>query len=168
MSVCLSLSAVWNSGITQEFFWGGRVQRIQLRTEGRGKRNLGALTPKSGVPLNLQMSETRILIRLLRMYFPWNWEFGLALSKLQNFVVGLNPPSHWYAIGMEWDDLSITFIFHYSKFSDQVTVKSMAQVCGCPPSEIVGSNPTDSMDVCHECCVLLCRGPCNGLIAHLV
>jgi hypothetical protein len=45
----------------------------------------------SGVPLNLQMSENRILIRLLQMYFPRNWEFGSALSKLQNWG-GLNPP----------------------------------------------------------------------------
>jgi hypothetical protein len=37
---------------------------------------------------NLQMSESRILIRLLRMCFPRNWEFGLALSKLWNFVGG--------------------------------------------------------------------------------
>jgi hypothetical protein len=34
------------------------------------------------------MSETRILIRLLLMYFPQNWEFGSALSKLQNFGGG--------------------------------------------------------------------------------
>jgi hypothetical protein len=31
------------------------------------------------------MSETCILIRLLRMYFPRNWDFGSALSKLRNF-----------------------------------------------------------------------------------
>ena len=34
------------------------------------------------------MSESRILVRLLRMYFPWNWEFGSALSKLRNFGGG--------------------------------------------------------------------------------
>jgi hypothetical protein len=33
----------------------------------------------------LLMSETRIVIRLLRMYFPRNWKFGSALSKLRNF-----------------------------------------------------------------------------------
>jgi hypothetical protein len=37
------------------------------------------------------MSETRILIRLLQMYFPRNWEFGSALSKLRNFG-GFEPP----------------------------------------------------------------------------
>jgi hypothetical protein len=35
------------------------------------------------------------------MYFPWNWEFGSALSKLQNFGGGgVEPPNapsvrHW-------------------------------------------------------------------------
>jgi hypothetical protein len=39
------------------------------------------------------MSETRTRIRLLRMYFPRNWEFGPALSKLQNFGGwGFEPP----------------------------------------------------------------------------
>jgi hypothetical protein len=68
-------------------FFGG-VQQIHLRAQGREKGDLGALAPLSGVPLNLQISKTRILIRLLRMYFPENWEFGLALSKLWNFGVG--------------------------------------------------------------------------------
>jgi hypothetical protein len=36
----------------------------------------------------LQMSETRILIRLLRMYFPRNWEFVSDLSKLRDFGGG--------------------------------------------------------------------------------
>ena len=46
-----------------------------------------------------KMSESRILVRLLRMYFPRNWEFGSALSKPRNFVGGgLNTPPpvrHW-------------------------------------------------------------------------
>jgi hypothetical protein len=37
------------------------------------------------------MSETRILIGLLPMYIPQNWEFGPAFSKLRNFGGGLNP-----------------------------------------------------------------------------
>jgi hypothetical protein len=72
------------SGVPRNFVRRG-VQQIQLRTEGRENGDLGAIAPKSGVPLNLQMSETRILIRLLRLYFPRNWEFGSALSKLRNF-----------------------------------------------------------------------------------
>jgi len=30
----------------------------------------------------------------------------------------------------------------------------------------VGSNPTGSMDVCRECCVLSGRGLCDGLITR--
>jgi hypothetical protein len=43
---------------------------------GQRDRGSGAVAPWTGVPLNLQMSETHVLIRLLRMYFPRNWEFG--------------------------------------------------------------------------------------------
>jgi hypothetical protein len=58
---------------TQEFCsggGGGRVQQIQLRTGGRENGDLGAVAPYSGVPLSFKISETCILIRLLRMYFP--------------------------------------------------------------------------------------------------
>jgi hypothetical protein len=34
---------------TLEFFFGGGVQQIQLRTEDRENGDLGALAPKSGV-----------------------------------------------------------------------------------------------------------------------
>jgi hypothetical protein len=37
------------------------------------------------------MNEAHILIRLLWMYIPRNWEFGSALAKLRNFEGGLNP-----------------------------------------------------------------------------
>jgi hypothetical protein len=72
---------------TQEFFSGkggspgifsGEVQQIQLKTVGRENGDLGAVAPWSGVPLNLKMSETRILIRLLRIYLPRISEFGSA------------------------------------------------------------------------------------------
>jgi hypothetical protein len=74
-------------------FFSGGFHQIQLRTEGRENGDLGAVAPESGVPLNLKMSEPRILIRLLRMYFPRNWEFGSALSKLQDFGRGLSTPT---------------------------------------------------------------------------
>jgi hypothetical protein len=77
----------WGGGLCKEFF-SGRVQQIQLRTEGRENGNLGTEAPYSRVPLNLQMSEPRILIRLLRMYFPQNWEIGSTLTKFRNFRVG--------------------------------------------------------------------------------
>ena len=37
------------------------------------------------------MIETRILVKLLRTYFPRNWEFGSALLKTSEFQGGLNP-----------------------------------------------------------------------------
>jgi hypothetical protein len=55
--------------------------------EDRGQRERG-----SGVPLNLKMNETRILIRLLWMYIPRNWEFCSALSKRRNFGGFETPP----------------------------------------------------------------------------
>jgi hypothetical protein len=49
----------------------------------------------------LQMNETHILIRSLRMYIPRNWEFGSALAKFRGGG-GLNPPSpsvrHWHVV----------------------------------------------------------------------
>jgi hypothetical protein len=77
------------SVVPRIFFSGGGVQQIQLRTEGRENGDLGAVVPYSGVQLNLKISETRILIRVLRMYFPRNREFGSTLSKLWNFGEGV-------------------------------------------------------------------------------
>jgi hypothetical protein len=56
---------------TQEFFRRG-VQQIQLRAESRVIGDHGGGGPLVRSSTNLQMSETRILIRLLRMYFPRN------------------------------------------------------------------------------------------------
>jgi hypothetical protein len=47
-----------------------------------------------------------------------------------------------------------------------VAARSKAQVFGRSSAEIVGSNPTGAMDVCRECCVLLGRGFCDGLITR--
>jgi hypothetical protein len=44
-----------------------------------------------------------------------------------------------------------------------MTARSKAYACGRSPAEIVGSNPTDGMDVCCECCVLSGRGLCDEL-----
>jgi hypothetical protein len=73
-------------GFARNFFRG--VQQIHLRTEGRENGDLGAVAPSSGVPLNLQMSEPRILIGLLRMYFPQISEFG---SSLELWGGGVDP-----------------------------------------------------------------------------
>jgi hypothetical protein len=54
-----------SSGVPRNFFGegggGGEFQQIQLRTKGRKNGDLGAVAPYSGVPLNLQVSETRIV-----------------------------------------------------------------------------------------------------------
>jgi hypothetical protein len=56
------------------------------------------------------MNETRILIRLLRMYIPRNWEFGSALAKLRNLGGGLFEPlkSPQYATGHDHAVLKAT------------------------------------------------------------
>jgi hypothetical protein len=48
-----------------------------------------------------------------------------------------------------------------------VAARSKAWVCGCSLAEIVGSIPPGGMDVMGGvCCVLLGRGPWDGLITH--
>jgi hypothetical protein len=71
---------------------GGGVQQNQVRIEGRENEDMGAVAPYSGFPFNLQMNETRILIRLLRMYIPRNWEFGSTLAKFRG-EGGFDPPT---------------------------------------------------------------------------
>jgi hypothetical protein len=85
------------SGVTRNFVRG--VLEIQLRTEDRENGDLRAVAAYLGSPLNLQMSETRLLSRWLQMYFPRNWEFCSDLSKLRNMGGGgvEHPPS--YTIG---------------------------------------------------------------------
>jgi hypothetical protein len=73
----------------RKFFEGGSTNSV----EACGQREWGSGGSSPLVPLNFQMSETRILSRLLGMYIPRNWEFGSALSKLWNFEGrGWNPP----------------------------------------------------------------------------
>jgi hypothetical protein len=36
------------------------------------------------------------------MYFPRNWAFDSALSKLRNFMRGLNPPNHPHRYATDW------------------------------------------------------------------
>jgi hypothetical protein len=73
-----------SSGVPTIFFGGegGEVQQVQLRTECRENGDLGAVAPKSGVPLNLQMSETRILLGC----------YGFIFHGSRN-LVQLEPPT---------------------------------------------------------------------------
>jgi hypothetical protein len=77
-----------------EFFFrggGGGVKQIQLRTEGRGNGDLGAVAPSSEFPLNLQMSETVFLLGCYGFIF----HGSRNLAQLRNFGGGggLNPPN---------------------------------------------------------------------------
>jgi hypothetical protein len=64
------------------FFWGGGgVQQIPLRAERMGS---GGSSPKSGVPLYLQMSKTLILFRLLCCIFH---RTGNLAQLCQNFWI---------------------------------------------------------------------------------
>ena len=47
-----------------------------------------------------------------------------------------------------------------------MAARAKALVCGRSLAGVVGSNPTGGMDVCRECCVLLGRGLCDGLITR--
>jgi hypothetical protein len=47
-----------------------------------------------------------------------------------------------------------------------VAARSKAWVCGGSLAGIGGSNPAAGMNVCCECCVLLGKGLCNGLITR--
>jgi hypothetical protein len=86
-------SYISSSGVPRNFFRGGVSQQIQSRTEGRENRDRGAVPPESGGPPNLQMGETRILIRFLRSIFHGT---GNSARLCQNFgiisVGGFEPP----------------------------------------------------------------------------
>jgi hypothetical protein len=69
----------------KEFFSGKRGGGSTNSVEVRGQR-------ECGVPHSLRMSEPNIFIRLLRMYFPRNREFGLAMSKLRRGWTPQTPP----------------------------------------------------------------------------
>jgi hypothetical protein len=86
---------VHSSGVPRIFFVGGCNkfswgQRAERTGSGGGSH-------QSDVSLCLQISETRIVIGLLRMYFPTNWDFSSTLSKLRNFV-GVPPKLPRYTI----------------------------------------------------------------------
>jgi hypothetical protein len=84
---------------TQEFCSEG-VQQIQFRTEGRVNGN--GSPPSQGFCSICKWVNPVFLLGLLEMYFPQNWEFGSALSKLLNSGGGggVNPQPplvrHWY------------------------------------------------------------------------
>jgi hypothetical protein len=101
MSVTLPGTFIGGEGLHQEFCFGG-FNKFSWGQRAERTGIWGRWPPSQGFHSICKMSETRILIRLLRMYFPENWEFCSALSKLRNFGGGgggepTNPLSvrHW-------------------------------------------------------------------------
>jgi hypothetical protein len=73
---------------TQEFFSGGGGSTISVEDRGHWEREFWGSSPLVRGSTLFANGWTRILIRLLQMYFPQNREFGSALSKLWNFGGG--------------------------------------------------------------------------------
>jgi hypothetical protein len=57
---------------------GGSKNSVEER--GQRERGSGGGSPVFRVTIKFAKNETHILIRLLRMYIPRNWEFGSALA----------------------------------------------------------------------------------------
>jgi hypothetical protein len=131
---------VVNTGVHGNFVrsggWGG-VQQIRLRTDCRENRDLGAVAPRSVFPLNMQMSKTIFINSLLRMYFPRNWKFGSALSKLRNLGKGEDETRQIklivkpLVVNILTNNLSIrnyytkTTILYFVRFSDKLAARNL-------------------------------------------
>jgi hypothetical protein len=74
-----------SSGVSRNFVRVGGVRQIQLKSEGREIGDLGAVAPTVRGSTQFANEWHRIVMRLLWMYIPRNWEFGSALAKLRNF-----------------------------------------------------------------------------------
>jgi hypothetical protein len=103
---------------------GGSTNSVEDR--GQREWESGGGNPHSRVPLNLQMNETHILIMLLRMYMPRNWEFGSALA---NFGIlegrgGLNPTP---PLPLSW---STTGVLYTKKLQDDISSYVASQDMG--------------------------------------
>jgi hypothetical protein len=70
----------------------GRGLTNSVEDRGQTERGSGGGSPPVRGSTQFANEWNRIVIRLLRMYIPWNWEFGSALAKLRNF--GVEPPKH--------------------------------------------------------------------------
>jgi hypothetical protein len=90
VSQVLLLEGKNGSGIPRIFFFFGGGEGSTNSVEDRGKRERGSRggSPYSGVPLNLQMSEPRILNKLLQMYFSTELEIRLSFAKTSEFGGG--------------------------------------------------------------------------------
>jgi hypothetical protein len=70
------------SGLPRNFVRGCPTNSVEYR--GQRERGSGGGSPLVRGSTQFANEWNPILIRLLRIYFPRNWEFGSALSKLWN------------------------------------------------------------------------------------
>jgi hypothetical protein len=107
------------------FRWAGGGSTNSFEDRGQRERGLGVVDPQSGVPLYLQMSETRILIRLLRMHFPRNCEFGLSFAPLGTPLVSD------YLANCCWNSYRFCWVKVYKEnyFSICVTTLTSVPLC---------------------------------------
>jgi hypothetical protein len=68
-------------GVTPGIFSGGGGSTNSVEDRGQREWGSGRGSPLVRGSTQFQMNETHILVRLLRMYIPQNWEFGSALAK---------------------------------------------------------------------------------------
>jgi hypothetical protein len=77
------------------FFGGGGSSTNSVEDRGQRERGSGDGSPllRGSAQFAVRFDFVKLsgCLGLLRMYFPRNWEFGSALSKLRNFRGGLNP-----------------------------------------------------------------------------
>jgi hypothetical protein len=119
------------SGTPRTFFflgWGGRGGSTNS-VEERGQRERGCGGSKPLVRGSIQF--TRILIRLLQMYVPWNREFSSALSKPPPPLV-----CHWMCV-LRFDATHIRVCI--VTFQANVSIVTAAKTLCMTPSDILAA-----------------------------
>jgi hypothetical protein len=69
-------------------------------------------------------------------------------------------------VGLLWRGTFHPFSVLSESLPNAIPLKALKLFIEREPAEILGSNPTEGMDVCCECCVLSGTGFCVGLITH--
>jgi hypothetical protein len=114
----------------------------------------------------LQMSETLILIRYLRMYFSCNWEFGSTLTKLKEFRGGggLKSPKPPLGTPLVQSYVSIQYVYSSPiKIPSPQSIPVFFRLC-INLLYIINDNTSP-----HKICILSRAVPCidslqNGMV----
>jgi hypothetical protein len=116
---------------TQEFCSGrGGCSTNSVEDRGQRERGSGGGSPlvrgSAQFPIRFSFVKLSGCRGLLRIYFPWNWEFGSALSKLRYFGGGgLNTPTPPRYATAEDPEILNTVVPYF--FVDCLTTPSVAQ-----------------------------------------